>query len=310
MQLLHIDIPLKSRTDRVEIYPIGDVHLAKANCAEKELRAQIRYILDRSKRTDRQIRVILGGDIHNGINIQDAKRFDFAELADWFFTNKTKKTPKGNADSIKDTLSNMVLAESKHAVELFRPIAHLCIGAIEGNHEDTIRRRHNVDVQAYFCEALGIPNLTDEAIIRMRCVRANSASSPIVVYARHGHGGGRSAGAAPIKLANMLAEWESADICFTGHDHTFHVLPPKPVLAVPRAGSLPAKMTTRHRWAADWGAWLYSHNVGRGSYESRACYPARPMMTCKAVVWPFWRLREGGRDLTVPKIEVRSYPIL
>lgn len=301
MYLLDHTIQCRGRSDRIEIFPFGDCHIGKYNCAEDAIKKQIREILKRDKMPNRHIRVLFGGDQLNAISPVDTRRFDFSELADWFVT--------GKAVTIKERLSNTVSQEVKHAVELFEPVQHLTLGAIYGNHEKAMRTRQNVDAHSAFCEHLGIQNLSDEAFIRFKFVR-NSGVTVVKLYIRHGYGSGRTAGAEPNKLQRMIDEWENADICLTGHTHTFTIAPPKPVLWIPNRGKMPEQPLTRYRYGANWGCWLLSHLPGPGSYESSACYPARPMMTIKVVIWPFWRSRKFGSDVCEPKIEIRQYPLL
>lgn len=298
MYLLNERINCSSRSDRIEIFPFYDMHVGKRNCAETAIKKQVIEILRRSSLPNRHVRVVLGGDVVNAINTADIRRFDFAELADWFV--------QGKAEDVRKKLGNLVNQEVYHAVSLLEPIKHLILGAITGNHEKAMRTRQNVDVHSALCERLNIVNLTDEAIIRFQMKRKIGATRSFVLYFRHGYGGGRTAGAEPNKLARMLAEWEDADVCLSGHSHTFTILPPKPVAIIPAKGELPRRLNYRYRFAANCGCWLLSHTEGVGSYESMACYPARPMMTLKVVVWPFWHNSIVER----PKIELREYPIL
>ncbi len=302
MKLIHKDIICKSRQDRFELFPFGDIHVGKRNCDEGAIRKQVAEVLKRSKMPNRIVMAIFGGDQANAISPSDIRRFDFNELADWFVESDAEKT--------REMLSDMANQEVNRLVDIFSPIKHLIIGAVKGNHEDMMRKRQNVNIHKALCDRLEIDDLTDEAFIRLKFVRADVAASIVKIYIRHGYGGGRTAGAEPCKLARMLDEWENADVCLTGHSHTYCIAPPKPVLYVPNRAELPKALLTRYRFAANWGCWLLSHLAGEGSYESSACYPARPMMTVKVVVWPFWRYFADGREFTRPKIELREYPIL
>lgn len=297
MYLLDHTIRCSSRADRVEIYPLYDIHFGKRNCNERALKKQLAEILRREKLPNRYVRVLLGGDQLNSISPRDLKRFDFHELADWFVD--------GDAETTRDRLSDIANQEVLHAVEVLEPVKHLVIGALVGNHEKAMMTQQNVNVQDALCTQLGITNLSDEALIRFRFQRTKQVAS-VQLYARHGYGGGRGSGAEPNKLAAMIAEWETADVCLSGHSHSFCVAAPKPVLWLSNKGRLPERLHVRHRYGANPGCWLQSHPIGASTYESMACYPARPMMTCKIVVWPFWRGVDGTEH---PKIEVRSYAI-
>ena len=303
MKLLDVEIKCEGRGDRVEIFPLWDMHVGKSNCNEPAIRKWIGEVIRRDKMPNRHIRVLLGGDAANAVNPKDIKRFDFSDVADWLL--------EGDKEDIRDNLSNVAANEIKRVGEIVAPVKHIILGAIEGNHEKCIRKRYNTDIQKTLCEKLGVPNLSDECLIRFKFSRNGGKSSSFVtVVARHGYGSGRSVSAEHLKLFAMQAEWEIADICISGHTHTFAYSAPKPVAYVPMRGEMPADLLWRHRFALNPGCWLESHTIGRGTYESNSCYPARAFMTAKIVIWPFYEQRIGDKEYVSPKIEIRSYPIL
>jgi hypothetical protein len=302
MEILDTTIECGGRGDRVELFPFFDMHIGKDNCNELALKKQIQEIIKRDEMTNRHVRILLGGDSVNAVSPADRKRFDFSDVADWVL--------EGNKKAIKDALADMPKREIKRVELLFNPVKTLILGALEGNHEKSLRKYHNMDVQTDLCERLGCPNLSDEALIRLRFKRKAGGSTTVVIYMRHGYGGGRKAGAEPSKLYDMLAEWECADVCLSGHTHTFCVLAPKAVATIPSRGKAPEGLIWKHRFAVNPGCWLNSHHLGRGTYESQSCYPARAFMTSKIVIWPFFDQYVHGRAFASPKIEIRSYPIL
>jgi len=302
MRIIEVVIECESRSDRVEIFPFYDTHIGKANCNEAAIRKQVQEILRRSEMPNRHVRVLLGGDIANSISPSDRKRFDFSDVADWLV--------QGTPEEVKEALADLPNREIKRIEQIFRPIKPYIIGALEGNHEKSLRKFHNMDVQERLCEKLECENLSDEALIRFRFKRARVAATTVIIYMRHGYGAGRSVGAEPSKLEAMRAEWECADVCLSGHTHTYFNVPPKPVAVIPRRGKIPSELVWKYRYALNPGCWLDSHSIGRGSYESGACYPARAFMTAKIVIWPFYDTHIGGREFSSPKIEIRSYPIL
>ena len=160
MKLLDIEIKCSGRGDRVEIFPLWDIHMGKHNCNETALKKEV---ADRQKRDEmlgRHIRVLLGGDAANAIKPNDLKRFDFSDIADWLL--------EGKVADVKDKLSNMTAQEVKRVCKILDPIKHLIVGALEGNHEKCIRKRSNQDVQTELCDKLGIPDLSDEAVLSFK----------------------------------------------------------------------------------------------------------------------------------------------
>jgi hypothetical protein len=299
MRLIDRIIPCDGRADEIEIYPLGDTHLGARNFAETPFRNLIRKIIENPKAY-----AIGGGDLLECINPKDAKRFDFDILPDWLV--------EGDAVTTREMLNDIVNQQVNRMVSILQPLADTgrLIGLIEGNHEYQYRKQYNYNVQNALCKRLGVEDLTDESLIRLRFKRGRSSTSrTVIIYLRHGYGGGRTAGAEPNKLDKMIAEWECADILFTGHTHTFDELSPKPVLGIPREGKLPTELTCHYRYAANWGCWLYSHSAGKSTYVSRACYPARPMLTVKAVIKPFFQKTTNGNKYEYAKIEMRKITI-
>jgi len=302
MRLLDVEIKCSGRGDRVEIFPLWDMHVGKSNCNEEALKKWIKEVVKRDAMPDRHIKVLLGGDALNAINPKDLKRFDFSDVAGWLL--------EGGTEEIKNNLGDIAIKESDRAYGILTPVKHLLLGALEGNHEKQLRKRFNTDIQEVLCAKLETRNLSDECLIRFRFKRLGGGVSTIILVARHGYGAGRSVSAEHLKLDAMQREWEIADVCISGHTHTFAYATPKPVSYVPTHGAMPAELLWKHRFALNPGCWLESHSIGRGTYESNACYPARAFMTAKIVVWPFYRQYIGGREYVSPKIEIRSYPIL
>jgi hypothetical protein len=316
MRIIYHEILCTGKKDRVELYPFYDMHIGKRNCAETPMRKQVGEILNKSKEANRHVRVLFGGDQVNAIKPSDIRRFDFNELADWYFAPDHSGT-ESQRDYVCRMLNDITEQEISRFVEIFEPIKHLVVGALSGNHEGTMRTRNNVNAQAALCDRLGMVDMTDEAMIvfKFRMKGRGKCSTVVKLYMRHGYGGGRTAGAEPNKLERMRNEWEDADVCLSGHSHTFDIAPPKSVLKVPLRGGVPKQeLLYVYRHAANPGCWLYSHKLGEATYESRACYPARPMETLKIVVWPFWtrQTQSGGVRCEVqrPKVELRAYSIL
>ena len=298
MYILEHTINCNSRSDRIEIFPFFDLHVGKFNCDENAIRKQIAEIIRRSELPNRHVRVFFGGDNMNSIKATGDRRFDFGELADWFV--------EGKALNVKEKLSDICGQEINRFCELFDPIKHLTLGAMYGNHEKAMRTRSNTNVHEAMCNRMGFVNLTDECLIVLHLKRGRCVNT-VTIYARHGYGGGRTAGAEANKLERLVNEWECADVSLSGHTHSFRIEPPKPA---PYIYGLKSKngptLKYKSRWGANPGCWLLSHKLGPGSYESMQAYPARAMMTLKIVIWPFY---DDGKTER-PKLEIRSYDIL
>ena len=292
MRLLDINIPLKHRGDMVSIYPIGDTHIGAFNCAESSLKKVVRQI-----QADPLARWFGGGDLINCIKPDDF-RHDYKAMPNWIF--------KGDAETIKDRLANITVQEADRAIEILEPIADKCLGCLEGNHEKILRKRYTQDIQKYLCDGLDVPNLGSATWFRLIFKLPTNTTIVLVMGARHGYGGGRSPGAEPKKLFDLLNFWNDCDIVFSGHTHSVETPAPATDLFLPRRGSLPPELMSKYRWGANWGCWLRTHAVGPSTYEEDACYPPRPLMTVKAEIIPFWHTAKKGKEITAPRIEIRK----
>ena len=303
MRLLEKRLRGSGRGDVFEFYPLGDIHLGARSCAETPLRRLVAQIKDNSNAY-----IIGGGDWVDAIRPQDSKRFDFDTLPDWLV--------EGDAMTTREKLNDIIQQQVDRIVDIMYPVRDKIIGIIEGNHEFSVKKYAGLDIHRAICRKLEVESLTDETLLRLTFSRNGNpkgTSSVVIVYARHGYGGGRMPGAEPNKLDRMLNEWECADICITGHTHTADELPPKPVLEIPRSGKLPPECYCRYRHALNWGCWVYSHPSGASSYASRACYPARPMLTYKICIRPFHAVKRQANNVRYwhdcPEIEIRRIPI-
>ena len=273
MQMKHVEIPMKSLHDTFNLYVIGDVHIGSSNCAEKHFKRFVKYI-------EKQPNAywIGGGDYCSCITPSDLKRFDFNGLADWLFV--------GSALDIKEALADISKQERGRFCEIVKPIANRCLGLIEGNHEQKFMQHNNNGHHYLMCDQLGVDNLTDCAFLRLRADKGKGGDSRVItIFIMHGFGGGRTAGAEPNHLAR-LGTFAEADIILRGHSHTFHIAPPEPRLYIPTKGRLPAECLERTVRKANWGCWLKSYAAGPSTYDSRAGYPPRPLVTLEITIKP------------------------
>jgi len=291
MELKDYKIECKSRSDIIEIIPLGDVHIGARNCAEKQFKKIVKYIKD-----NKNAHWIGGGDYIEAIKPQDAKRFDNGALPDWMFD--------GDADSTRKKLGNIIVQQKMRFCDIVLPIHDRCIGCVEGNHEFSIRKYHNEDVQDSMCNTLGVTDLTDQALIRIKFV-LGVKSRVIKLYIRHGHLSGRAAGSEPTHLFKMLQDWD-CEIALRGHSHSFNILTPVPVMYVPNSGAMPKELLQKMRYAANWGCWKYSNIRGLSTYESRAEYNAKPILGLKIKIKPFYHIKLQGADLSQPIIEMEQ----
>ena len=296
MKILEKEIIVDQLTDIWNLYPIGDVHIGAFNCAESHLKNYINHIA-----SDPRGLWIGGGDYCDCITPQDAKRFDVSSLPDWILT--------GGPMTIREQLTDITKQERDRFCEMVEPIKDKCIGLMQGNHEYALMKLANNGHHFLMCEELGVPNLTDAVMLRLnfrKIKKPHSSGVSVVVFAVHGHGGGRTAGAEPNHLAR-LRNMADADIYLRGHSHTFHIAPTEIKVCIPRKGSLPDELMQRELYSANWGCWVKSYASGPPTYDSRATYPPRPLRALQVEIKPQHNayMRVLGRPVTKTQPRIR-----
>ncbi len=146
------------------------------------------------------------GDLADFIVKQDSKRFRVSSI--------DPDLVKKGLDRITDFQVEMVIDYFKKYAETGR-----ILGAIRGNHEDSILQHHSTDVHERICEGLGIRNLGYSAFIRLTLKKKNTgAKRNCVIYAHHGHGSSRRAGSSVNRLEDTIMKYD-CDIVLQSHDH-------------------------------------------------------------------------------------------
>jgi UDP-2,3-diacylglucosamine pyrophosphatase LpxH len=298
VEVLEKIIKCQGRSDVWKIYPIGDTHIGCRNCCESHIRELVQTI-----GKDKKAFWVGGGDLIDAISQGDV-RWENDILPDWML--------EGDATGIRAKLNDVVSQQRDRAVELFRPIKHKCLGLIEGNHEFVVKKRSRRNIQDEICWKLGVPNLSDEAHIRLTFKRS-TASAVVDMVIRHGWGGGRSAGAESNKLSGYMNE-KMADLYFSGHTHTADIHR-SPLLYMPKGGVLPYEYLEKVRWGGNWGSFVKSAARGASSYASRAGYPPRNLGGIVATIKPFRPVRVSSikdkdeydknvQEFNIPKLKI------
>lgn len=246
MEAIRIPIEVSSRSEIVSFFPIGDVHLGANSCEEKAFKRLLRKVA-----ATNNAYVILMGDLIDAITRTDP-RFDSGGLADWI--------PIHRANTIAEV-------ELEYAVELLEPIKDKIVGAIVGNHEDKVAKHYGTDIHQRMCTHLGIRNLSYSALIRFAFKRANERSS-IDVYAHHGHGGGRKAGAKVNRMHDEGGD-VAADIYLMGHVHE-RGWSMKPILHMHKDKPL---LVAKERHFGLTGTYLRTYKQGYSGYAEKSGFP-------------------------------------
>jgi len=288
MKIIYYDINVKSRKTEFVFYPIGDIHLGANDVAEGKL-IKLRNIISANPNA----RWFGGGDHCECIKPSELKRFEPETLPDWMF--------EGDVDDIKNRLRDVVKQQKKRFYHIFDPIKKKCMGLIEGNHETSLRKYHNLDHHGYMCDHLDTVDLTSEAFICIRFKR-NANIKTVVMFVCHGNGGGRRLGAASNKLED-IANMFRADILLMGHSHQFCIATPLVELGVPIRETQDKECIQNIKYLGNWGTWRLSYKAGPSTYTSRALYRPRPISAMEIGIIPF---RDSGNKHADTVIQMRE----
>lgn len=257
MEIVDYEIIYKSKSDKIYLIGLGDIHLGHAGCDKQKLIETIEYI--RQKPNCYWIGM---GDYAECINVND-KRFD-AQSVDPDFT-------------IKD-LGDLVKKQYSIIKKLLFPIRNRCIAILCGNHEETVRLKNFRDIASGLAEELKVrPKqrlyLGYSGFIRLKLKRmagdGKYHSTVYLIYAHHGWGSARTSGAKVNRLDNFTKGFD-ADLIMIAHEHKKIIAPPVTMLSVPLRGE--RRLVERKRIAVMTGGFLRGYQEGIQSYVERKGY--------------------------------------
>ena len=241
MEVIRKEIPYKSAS-KFWLYPIGDCHLGVVHCDEDRLREKVAEIKALGKNA-----YWLGmGDYADLVTPKDFKRWEGKILAPW----------------MKDKESNIGATQCRKVDEILSPIWGQCLGLIEGNHDDNIRRYMNYD----FMEELlllankkhHVPYAGVSCFVELSFKRVGSNETHnYLIHARHGEGSARTSGARALAVLRLSQSMVNAHITLMGHLHG-QESPDIPEIMILKNGKIKSFGTI----ACMTGAWLKAYMQG------------------------------------------------
>lgn len=182
---------------KMEIIPIGDVHVGDDQADIRMLENMIKYVLEKENRY-----VILNGDL----------------------MNMALKT------SISDIYGQILspLDQVKYVAKLLTPIKERILALNSGNHEDRTYKTAGIDVTYMLALEMGIKELySNNSFVLFLKVGQSHTSRPskikqqvYSIFVQHGRGGGRKMGGKVNRLVDMSDIVANADLYIMGHVHT------------------------------------------------------------------------------------------
>lgn len=199
--VITVDVPYQSRSDTFRLWLLCDAHLGNRYAREDEVKGVVERIAG-----DRLALWLDGGDKAECITHKD-KRFEPEDLADWIPARDLNRLPS--------------LQAARYAA-LMQPIKGKCLGLIEGNHEQMIRRQYQYPLHGTVCEKLGVRDLgLGAAWLRLRFKRSTGGKDVRVLNVVVTHGSGtsaRSKSCKALRLDNALHVY-NADLVMLAHLH-------------------------------------------------------------------------------------------
>jgi len=230
-----------TRPEKYPFYPLGDVHLGVMHCDEDLLRSVVAEIKSQKNA------LWLGmGDYGDCITPSDFKRWEGKILAPWM---------KGNEDNIGPT-------QVEKADEIFSPIWGQCLGLLQGNHDDDIRRYNHYDFMKELLKRANkkyqVPYAGVSCFVRLNFKRKNSNEShDYIIHARHGEGCARTSGARALAVLRLSQSMVNAHITLMGHLHG-QESPDIPQRLILKGGKIKSFETI----ATMTGAWIKAYMQG------------------------------------------------
>ena len=221
------------------------------------------------------------GDYGDCITPSDLKRWDSRILAPWLLNDMDTSLPlwmRGNLDNIGPAIVEKV-------DEILSPIWDKCLGLIEGNHDDSIRKYHHYNFMKELLKKANkkhtVPYAGVQCVIVLKMSRG-TAKQEYKIHARHGEGSARTSGARALAVLRMAGSMVDAHITFMGHLHG-QESPDIPQRMVVKAGKLKSFETI----ATMTGAWLLAYKQGAPpSYLERMGAPPSTLGCPRVVLDP------------------------
>jgi hypothetical protein len=236
-----IEYPLEySRPDKFTLHTLGDIHDGVIHCDIEALKKKIKKIKDNP-----YARWLGMGDYADLIVPSDFKRWEGKLLAPWV-----------EADNIGPS-------QCDHISEILSPIWPQCIGLIEGNHDDGIRRYHHYNFMSELLKKAHKknPNVKYAGVscfVVLQFNRTNSTEKhTCIIHARHGEGCARTSGARSMAVLRLASSMLNAHITLMGHLHGQEA-PDVPEGIIYKDG----KIKDFQRVACMTGAWIRAYMQG------------------------------------------------
>jgi len=261
MKVLKIDVP----GDKLVLDSIGDLHFGHANCNKDMVENVVEHI-------KRKRNLWLGMGDYGDAVIPTDPRFDYRNI------DPAMKTPQEQYDYCED---------------LFTPIAHKCVGLLDGNHDLIHWKRHAQHYTYNLARRLNVESLTVTAYIRFHFTKYNADFD---VFATHGHTAARTKTGAINSISQLANVTPQANLYLMGHTHQLGLVDERASLYID------GKLNVRDhlQYFAFTGSFLAGYVKDRVSYVEEKTYRPTVLGALEAEITP--RIKE---DTVTFEVETR-----
>ena len=230
----------------------------------------------------------------------------FLGMGDYFDLGSTSERAILNNrnihDSTKQTLDDLYRDNVNKMAKEMSFMKGRLIGLIEGNHYAELVS--GITTTQLLCEKLDCKYLGVSAFIRILLNKVNSQAHAIDVWAHHGLGGGRTAGASINKIENMIKA-ANADIYLMAHDHKKHIAMQSRLRLNEGGGNL--ALENRKIIMARTGSFLCGYVDGEASYIADGAYSPVDLGTVTIRMTPTRTTKtENGKRIDKRRVEMRA----
>ena len=270
-------IPFKKYGDKILLIPVGDIHRSAPLHNDEKWQEWLEWA-----RQEKNAYFIGMGDYD-----------DMASASE-----RAVLSSRALHDSTTETIDGLY---RDHVERLCKELSFMkgrLIGLIEGNHFGELST--GITTTQLMCEKLGCKYLGVSAFIRLLLRYDTHHTHVIDVWAHHGLGGGRTAGASINKLENMVLG-ANADIYLMGHDHKKHIaMKSRLSLTDSRVGM---SLENRKIVMARTGGFLKGYVDGKSSYIADKAYSPVDMGTVTITMTP---KRSGDKGVDKRWVELNA----
>jgi predicted phosphodiesterase len=184
-EILRVDI--KTRADKIPIWPAGDFHFGHAECDYEKLNRYVDWAKEQ-----KDARIVLMGDL----------------LETDIPTHMANKGVMWSLDGDRFTPTQ----QYNDLLDILKPVRKKILCAIMGNHEKRIYNLTNISLTEFMCKELDIPYLTPWPVY----VDLNVNKINYKLLIAHGSG---SSQRADYQIRKAINYYPSADLVLIGHIH-------------------------------------------------------------------------------------------